>query len=308
MRPFLIDTDTASDDAVALILALRDPGARVEAITVVAGNVPLDLGVQNALYTVELCQSSVPVHAGCATPRSRPLDTAQFVHGDDGMGDLGLPLRGRTPASHDAVSAILEASRRHPGALTLVTLGPLTNVAAALDADPRLAQRVGRCVVMGGTSDSVGNVTPVSEYNVWVDPEAARVVFESGLPITMVGWDISRKYALIDPSEAQAFRALGTDRARFAMDIQVGVARFVRERMGIDAFDLPDPIAMAVALDPSIATSCRRLRVEIACGSDLTRGQTIIDNFGALGRPANAEIVLEASRPKFLAMLKAALQ
>ncbi len=306
-RPFLIDTDTASDDAVALILALREPGVEVRAITVAGGNVPLESGVQNALYVVELCGCSVPVHAGAARPKLRPLETAQSIHGQDGMGDIGLPLDGRTASAEPAVDAILRVSSECAGELTLVTLGPLTNIAAALEADAGLAGRVSRCVVMGGTSDGVGNVTPVSEYNFWVDPEAAAAVFASRMPITMVGWDISRKYAVVPPDLAASLRATGTPLAGVAIDIQSVVDRFARTQVGLAGFDLPDPIAMAVALDPQVATRTARLRVEIETSDGWCRGHSILDHFGMLERAPNAEVVLEASHDAFVARLRDAL-
>jgi purine nucleosidase len=304
VRHFLIDTDTASDDAVALVMALRAPDVRVEAITVVAGNVPLEQGLQNALYTVELCGSRTPVYAGRSAPLKRPLATAQFVHGGDGMGDVGLPLHGRRPEPGDAAEIIVDAVRRRPGDLTLVALGPLTNLAAALELDPSLARDVGRCVVMGGASDNVGNVTPVSEYNFWVDPEAAAAVLEAGLPLTMVGWDISRKYAVFDAATAARLREVGTPLARFCVDIQRGVERFAREEMKLDGFDLPDPIAMAVALDPAVATTTARLYVTVEASNGLCRGQAVVDRFGVLRREPNAEVVLAASRERFVDKLR----
>ncbi|MFZ0036253.1 MAG: nucleoside hydrolase, partial [Candidatus Acidiferrales bacterium] len=149
-RRFLIDTDTASDDAVALVMALRNPGVSVEAITVVAGNMPIEKGLQNALYTRDLCGSHAPVYRGCGAPLLRPLHTAEYVHGNDGFGDIGLPLTGRTPAPGHAVPAIIDVINRHAGEITLVTLGPLTNIALALKIDPTIAQKVTRCVIMGG--------------------------------------------------------------------------------------------------------------------------------------------------------------
>src|SRR5689334_20732856 len=153
MRPFLVDTDTASDDAVALVMALRHPDVRVEAITVVAGNVQVDQGVQNALYTAELCGARTPAHAGCRAPLVGPLQTAQHVHGRDGMGDIGLPLDGRAPADGHAVDVIVETAARLAGELTLVALGPLTNLAAALTREPAVASQLASLVVMGGTAE-----------------------------------------------------------------------------------------------------------------------------------------------------------
>jgi purine nucleosidase len=152
LRHFLIDTDTASDDAVALVMALGYPGVQVEAITVVGGNVPVDQGVQNALYTVELCEKQVPVYRGVAAPIVRPLETAQHVHGGDGMGDIGLPLSGRAPTPGHGVTALIETINRFAGEITLVSLGPLTNIAIGLLQDPSIATKVKKCVVMGWPS------------------------------------------------------------------------------------------------------------------------------------------------------------
>ena len=303
MRHFLIDTDTASDDAVALAMALRHPDVRVESITVVAGNVPVDQGVQNALYTVALCERQVPVYRGMAKPLLRRLETAQDVHGVDGMGDIGLPLAGRTPANGHAVDALIETVDRFAGQITLVTLGPLTNVAMALVQDPAIAVKVDACVMMGGIGQGYGNATPLAEYNVWADPEAARIVFESGLPLTMVGWDISRVYAVFDPQEAARLRAVGTPLARFCVDIQKVVNQFARRVTHLAGFDLPDAIAMAIALDPMVAVRTKHAFVTVETGGTWGRGQTVVDHLGITEREPNANVILEASRERFLGLL-----
>lgn len=302
-RRFLIDTDTASDDAVALVMAMQYPDVSIEAITVVAGNVPVDQGVQNALYTVALCGQSIPVHRGMPAPLVRPLETAQFVHGDDGMGDIGLPLAGRSPASTAATQVLVDTIHRFSGDITLVTLGPLTNLAVALRQDPSIAQAVSRCVIMGGTGSGHGNMTPVAEYNFWADPEAAKIVFDSGLPITMVGWDISRTYAVFEPADTAALRAVGSPLAHFCVDIQRFVQRFALSTTRLPGFDLPDPIAMAVALDPGVATRTERRFVAIETMSPLCRGQSVVDHLHLLGHEPNAELVMEASRERFLRLL-----
>jgi len=303
LRHFIIDTDTASDDAVALVMALRYPGVKVEAITVVGGNVPVDQGVQNALYTAELCQKQVPVYRGMATPIVRPLDTAQHVHGGDGMGDIGLPLSGRVPTPGHGVTALIETIHRFAGEITLVTLGPLSNIAVALLQDPSIAAKVENCVVMGGIGQGYGNVTPVAEFNIWVDPEAAKIVFESGMPLTIVGWDVSRTYAVFDPDEANRLRRVGTPLAEFCVDIQRVVNEFALNVTRLEGFDLPDPMAMAVALDPTVATATKRLYVEIETSSLACRGQTIVDHLQITGQAPNVNVVLEASRQRFLSIL-----
>ena len=302
MRHFLIDTDTASDDAVALVMALRYPDVRVEAITVVAGNVPLEIGVQNALYTVERCGARVPVYAGIEKPMLRPLQTAQFCHGQDGFGDIGLPLTGRKPAEGHAVDVLLETARRFRGKLTLVTLGPLTNVATALLRDPSLASNVERCVIMGGIGFGYGNIVPAAEYNIWVDPDAAKIVFESELPIEMVGWDVSHHHARFSPEDEKRLHAV-SDLAAFCVDIQEGLRAFGKSYLKQEGFDLPDPIAMAVALDPSVATVVKRLRVDIGTKSELTRGATVVDHLRVTGLEPNTDVVLQASRERFLEIL-----
>jgi purine nucleosidase len=306
-RPFFVDTDTASDDAVALVMALRHPDVDVVGIGVVAGNVPLDQAVQNALYTVELCGAEVPVHPGERAPLEIPLETAQFVHGIDGMGDIGLPLSGRQPAGGHAVDALLEASHRFAGELTLVTLGPLTNVARALRRDPALPDRLARCVVMGATADHVGNANPVAEYNMWADPHAVEVVLGAGLPLELVGWDISRHYAVLDAADAAAFRAIGTPLAEFCIDIQGAVNTFATHETKLAGFDLPDPITMAYAIDPAVATATRRLHCAVETTSVLTRGMVVMDLLEFTGQEPNALVVTAADRGRFLAMLRAAV-
>jgi purine nucleosidase len=304
-RTFIIDTDTASDDAVALVMALRHPEIEVAAITVVAGNVPLPEAVQNALYTVELCGAGdrVPVHAGQDAPLAVPLRTAQFVHGQDGMGDIGLSLTGRVPAPGHAVDVLVdEVNRRPAGSVTLVTLGPLTNVALAFRRDPGLATRLREVVTMGGTGDAVGNVSAVAEFNIWVDPEAAAIVFASGARLTMVGWDISRKYAVIGREDSAALRALGPLGA-FAVDIQRTLLEYGAAETHLAGFDLPDPIAMAVAIDPSVATRTEFLNVRVETGGEYAAGQTVVDHLGIEHLPPNVHVVLEASREKFIALL-----
>jgi purine nucleosidase len=302
MARLLIDTDTASDDAVALLMALRHEATTVEAITVVAGNVPLPQAVQNALYTRDLVGATVPVYAGREGPRVGELHTAQFVHGQDGMGDIGLELHGRRPDDGDAVDVLVDAIQASPGELTLVTLGPLTNVAEAFERAPDLAEKLDRLVLMGGAADAVGNMTAVAEFNVWVDPESAQIVFRSGAPIEMVGWDVSRRYAVFDENEQLALRRLGP-LGEFAVDSQATLNQWARENTGLAGFDYPDPIAMAVALDRSVATSTRRLHVDVETAGELTRGQTVVDHVGITGQPPTAEVVLEASRERFLALL-----
>jgi len=305
-RRFVIDTDTASDDAVALVLALTEPSISVEAITVVAGNVPLDRGLQAALYTRELCGSTAPVYAGAGEPvHDHGPVTAENVHGEDGMGDVGLPLTGREPDEGDAVDVLVELAHRYPGELTLVTLGPLTNVALALRKDPSIARLYQRVVVMGGTGDHSGNITPAAEFNIHVDPEAAAEVFASGMALEMVGWDVSRDHAVLSPSDLDALRGTGRLGA-FCTDIQAQLLKFCRDVTHIDGVDLPDPVTMAYAIDPTIATRTRRAYVAVETAGTLTRGMTVVDALGLTGNDPNTLVVDGADHDRFVAMLHAA--
>jgi purine nucleosidase len=306
MRPFVIDTDTATDDAVALVMAFAARDVHIEAITVVAGNVGLAQTVQNALYTRELCGSAAPVYAGASRPLHADLVVAENVHGKDGLGDIGLPLYGRTPAPGHAVDALLSAANKYPGELTLVTLGPLTNVAMALQFDPAFARKVGRCVIMGGAPDGVGNTSATAEFNIFVDPEAARIVLHSGMPIEMVGWDVTLRHAMLTPAENDAVRALGTAKARFVADIQRPVLALWQRLYGYPMVCLPDPLAMAVALDPAIA-SMTRLWMDIELTGDMTRGMTVVDRRPDRVAP-NVSVASEVDRDRFLAMLHEAVK
>ena len=319
MRSFLIDTDTASDDAVAIMMALSAPDVRVLALTTVAGNVGLEQATRNALLTADICGSDVPVFAGAAGPLIRAHEHAHWFHGADGLGDHGYPAPKRAPEGEHAVEMILRLADAEPG-LTLVTLGPLTNIALALAQDPSLAGRIGRCVVMGGAPCCEGNVTPTAEYNIWVDPEAARAVFRSKLPIEMVGWHVSRGQSVLDDAEIAAIEALGTAKARFAIESNSRAREAYHIQTGETGLSLADPTAMAIALDRSVGLSWSRHRVAIETQSELTRGMTVVDRLGvnsdaingpvwgpAAGESAGADIVWTFDSARFKAMLKAAL-
>src|SRR3984885_1899632 len=271
MRNFLIDTDTASDDAVAIIMALSDPKVRVLGLTTVAGNVGLEQATQNALLTAEVCNSDVPVFAGADKPLNRAHDHAHWFHGKDGMGDRGFPAPKQKAEREHAVDAIVRLAYEAPG-LTLVTLGPLTNVALALKREPQLAERIGRCVVMGGAPCCEGNVTPAAGYNIWGDPEAARAVFRSKLNIEMVGWHVSRGPSVLRDDEIAAIQAMGAAKAKFAIESNSAAREGYRVQTG------------------EVGLSWSRHRVAIECDSALTRGMTVVDRLNVTGDENNAEV------------------
>ncbi len=288
-RSFLIDTDTASDDAVALIMALRAPDVRVVAITTVAGNVPVQQSTRNALFTVELCGAHVPVYMGADKPLLRPYQNATWFHGRDGLGDHNYPSPRQAPEALHAADAIIAAAENNPG-LTLVTLAPLTNVALALAKRPDIAAKVGRCVVMGGAPCCEGNVTPAAEYNIWVDPEAARVVFRSGLPIELIGWQLSRGEAVVNESEIARLQGFNNEVARFALECNSHARQAYKIQTGEDGISLPDPVAMCVALDPGVGTEWSMHYVDVETHSDLTRGMTVVDRLNVAADERNQSV------------------
>ncbi len=273
-RSLVVDTDTASDDAVALVLACREPAVDLRAVTVVAGNVPLDQAVRNAIVTLDLCGATdVPVHAGAAAPLRRPLETAQSVHGADGMGGAALPAPSRGPEG-DAIDALVGMAAGEPGRHTLVTLGPLTNIALALQVEPDLLTRFEHTYLMAGAPDGVGNANALGEYNVFADPEAATIVLDAPGPKTMIGWNISRTAAVLDPDEQARLRASGP-LGRFADEINADVGAYCRAT-GLVGYDLPDPVAMAVALDDGIVRRATDERLVVGL-DEPTRGATLPD-------------------------------
>jgi purine nucleosidase len=318
-RTFLIDTDTASDDAVALIMALRSREVRVAAITVVAGNVPIAQATSNALYTVELCGSDVPIYSGAERPLKRNLETADWFHGADGLGDHGYAPSKRRSEKHDGVDAIIETVRANPG-IEIVTLGPLTNIALALNREPKVAVNVSRCIIMGGAPCCEGNVTPAAEFNIWVDPEAARIVFLAGLPTEMVGWQLCRGEAALSLKEIDHVLAMKTPLAEFAIRCNSTAQQAYFTQTGEQGICLPDPVAMSIALNPALCTSSGNHYVDIETASELTRGMTVVDRLnvaadsrnrdtwaGPLSRKSKAHICWSLDIPGWKAALYSSL-
>jgi len=298
---FLIDTDTASDDAVALIMALRSTEIRVQAITTVAGNVNVRQAARNALYTAELCDSNVPVFVGAEKPLRREHQSANWFHGKDGLGDHGYAPPKRALEKRPAVDAMVETIEANPG-LVLVTLGPLTNVALALQKKPDIATKVSRCVIMGGAPCCEGNVTPAAEYNIWCDPEAARIVMRSGLPVELVGWHLCRGEAALNLKDIESVLSLDTPLARFAIECNSRAQEAYFEQTGEHGISLPDPVCMSIALDPSIVTSQSEHYVDIETTSELTCGMTVVDRLNVAGNDRNkalwADVLKQGAKTK----------
>jgi purine nucleosidase len=301
----LIDTDTASDDAVALVLAAASGLGRIVAVTTVAGNVAVAQATRNAIYTLELAGAgNVPVHQGCDRPLVRPLQTAEHIHGTDGMGEADLPPPSGVPHSDHAIDALLHHAGAHPaGSLTLVTLGPLTNIAAALAHDRNLLSQFRHVYCMAGVADGVGNVTSTAEYNVWVDPEAAAIVLDAARAdhVTLIGWDVARRDAVVTPADRQTLQSLGTPLGAFADRINQTLQEWANTSDGLSGYDLPDPIAMAIALRPALAIESEPVNARVAL-ADETRGQLLIDRRHN-APPPNVTVVRRADEAGFKALL-----
>ena len=271
-----------------------------------------------------MCDVDVKVFAGADKPLTREyleiytLDefqkhvqtlssdsvTAQCVHGVDGMGDIGVEPQNKNYEEQDAVDYLIESFNKNPNEITLVTLGPLTNIAKAIQKDPSISTKIEHCYVMGGTSDGSGNVSAAAEYNIWVDPEAAQIVFNSGLAITMVGWDNSYKYAMLKDKEINELKSLKTKYADFCVDIQKTLIELTHASYGFYGFDLPDPITMAIALDNDIILESQQLHVLVDVRDGITRGQTIVDYFNAEQGDQNVRVVTKSDNLGFLNLLK----
>ncbi len=299
-RHILIDTDPGIDDAVAILLALRSPELEVRGIVAVAGNVPLAITEANARAICELAgRPDIPVYAGCARPIIRPPITAEHFHGPTGLGTLVLPAPSRALRPEHGVDFTIDLLRTAPAkSIAWCALGPLTNVAMALIKAPDIAERVGDLVVMGGASRALGNVTPAAEFNIHVDPHAAQVVFDSGVPITMVPLDLTHQVRST-PERIARLNALGTPLA-------IAVAELLKPS-GANPSALHDPCVIAYLLAPELFRGSR-VNVAIECESALTLGMTVVDWRGVSARPANANVLHTVDAEGIYALLERRFQ
>ncbi len=287
-RRVIIDTDPGVDDALALLLAMRSPELQIEAITPVAGNVPLDLTLPNALRMVEIAgRTDIPVAAGAKVPLTRRLVTATYAHGENGLGGAVFPEPKTKPVDEPAASLIRRIVRQYPHEVTLIPIGPLTNIATALALDPQLASMVQGIVMMGG-SLSGGNITPAAEFNIYVDPEAARIVFQSGIPITMVGLDVTRKTSLTE-EHVSTLRSANNPVSQAAAKIAGNAIEHNRQQGFLVGPNMHDSLAVAAFLDPSVVT-VEDFYVDVETTGELTAGQTLgySPNAGDLRRKGDA--------------------
>ena len=303
-RKIIIDTDPGQDDAVAILLALASPeDIEVIGITAVAGNVPLPLTHKNARIICELAgKTDIPVYAGCDRPLAHTLVTAEHVHGKTGLDGPNLPDPQMQLTDGHAVDYIIDTLRREPaGTVTLCPIGPLTNIATAFQKAPDIIEKVQEIILMGGAYFEVGNITPAAEFNIYVDPEAADIVFKSGVPIVVMSLDVTHK-VLVTKQRNDAFRNIGTPVGIAVAKMTEFFERFDKEKYGSEGAPLHDPCVTAYLIRPELFKG-RHVNVEIETVSDLTRGMTVADWWNVTDRPANALFIGDVDADGFFALL-----
>lgn len=302
-RKIIIDTDPGQDDAIAILTALAAPSLDVLGIVPVAGNVPLPLTLKNALQLVELAgMPETPVIAGCARPMLRPLVTAEHVHGKTGMDGPTLPEPSVQPVEGHGVDWMIDTIRNHPPkTITLAVLGPMTNLALALIKAPDITERIQQVVFMGGAYFEVGNITPSAEFNIYVDPHAAHVVFTSGIDLVMMPLDVTHK-ALIRPEWLKRLAAVGTPVCDAAAAMLDFYERFDVDKYGAGGGPLHDPCVTAYLLQPELFTG-KQCSVRVETGSELTLGFTAVDWWQVEDHPHNALVIGDLDSEGFFELL-----
>ncbi|WP_343115770.1 nucleoside hydrolase [Ostreiculturibacter nitratireducens] len=302
-RKIIIDTDPGQDDAVAILLALASPELDVLGITCVAGNVPLALTAKNARIVCELAgKPETRVFAGCDAPMKRKLVTAEHVHGKTGLDGIALPDPVMPLQDQHAVDFLIETLREEPeGSVTLCPVGPLTNVATAMMKAPDIVPRIAEIVLMGGAYFAVGNITPAAEFNIYVDPQAAEIVFKSGVPLVVMPLDVTHK-ALTTRSRVEAFRGLGTRVGHAVASWTDFFERFDMAKYGSEGAPLHDPCVIAYLLDPSLFSG-RHINVEVETEGRFTTGMTVADWWRVSRREPNAMFIGEIDADRFYALL-----
>jgi purine nucleosidase len=306
VRRVLVNTDTSAGDAIALLLLLGVPDLQVAGVTITCGNSGFDQQVENALYTIELAGrgGEVPVYPGCREPLLGQYRSVPEVWGKDGMGDAGFPRATQRPEPRHAVDAIAELAACHPGEVEIVSLGPLTNLAVAFLRQPSLARQVKTIYAMSGCLYAQGNITLGAEYNAWVDPEAAQIVFRAGANLVLVPWEVAAREAFVRPEEETEIASLDTVGSRFYMQVTRVMREYTRAR-GRPGLVHADVLTMLVPFEPTLVRERRRMFVDIEVAGELGRGVTFFDWTGT--RPPNAEVILGVDRHLLVERLRRGL-
>jgi purine nucleosidase len=299
--PVLLDTDPGIDDAMAILLAMASPEVELRAVTVTGGNCSLEQGVRNGLSVLSLAQAEhVPLAAGVQLPLIRPPFTAPETHGDTGLGYARLPESPAAAVSEHGVDLLIREIMARPGEVTLVAVAPLTNVAIALRKEPRIAQAVREVIIMGGALRADGNTTPLAEFNVYVDPHAAHMVFHSGMPITLIPWDITKEVQLTQ-NDVDRLLQIPAPIPRFIAEATRFYIEFHKEYFGFAACSINDPAALALAFMPDLART-RPIYIDVEINSETTIGKTVGDFLGMRGKAPNIKLVEEFDNERFISL------
>ena len=302
MTRLIIDTDTAGDDVFSLLIALRDRRAELEALTICCGNVGFEQEVENALYTIEMAgrRGEVPVYPGCAEPLIAEWIGAEYVHGQDGMGDSFFPRAAQRPESVHAVDELVRRINESPGELAILAQAPLTNLAVAVMRDPSIAQKVKHLYVMGG---GAGNITPAAEYNFYVDPEAAKIVLNAGFRLTLFTWSLTRTHGIFDDVKLARIAALETPLAEFFGQVNRKAREFDDKVNHLGGSTHPDSMACAAIVEPSLVLATEEAVVDVETAGELTRGWNLIDTLGRVDREPNATVVIDFDTEGFFELM-----
>ena len=305
MNKIIIDTDTAGDDTIAILTALHN--FDVLGITITGGNVDFNQQIDNALYTTEIAgYDNIPVYPGYEGPifgQDESHTTVEDVHGSDGMGDSFFPKPKRAAEDSHAIDFIIKTVHENPGEVTLLAIAPLTNIAMAIKKDPTIVDKVKHLYIMGGTNNALGNIVPSAEYNFYVDPEAAKLVLQSGIEMTMVGWDMCTDYSLMFDKEHEEIEALATKGSKFFTDVNRVVKKFNKEVHKLDGTTHPDTLLVAIAADEKIMSQSNKYFVDVETKGELTRGYSLDDNNGRLDKEPNVRVCEKVDRERFKAHL-----
>ena len=290
-KRIIIDTDPGIDDSLAILLALASPEVRLEGLTVVHGNSSMEQGTINALSILELAGASrIPVAQGCELPLVQPSLLAPETHGNTGLGYANLSAPGSRPIVQDGCDFLIERIMSNPGEITVVTIGPLTNVALAIRKEPRIVQAVKELFIMGGAIRHEGNTTPLAEFNTYVDPHAAHIVFHSGMPITLTPLDVTYDCILLSDDVAR-IKEVGSDIPAFIEDATRFYMEFHDEYQGIQGCVINDPLTLALTFAPELC-DYEELYVDIDLSSGVSMGKTFADFYEMTGKPANMRVAL----------------